>query len=187
MKGPVLTDEQIQTLLQPIRPSRVGQTPDGFSHVEGYELRAMMIRVFGFGGWSEHALEPAQLLYEQETTTRAGKPAFKVAYRASRRIVIGDPMAPIAYYDGSAVGESTMPDFKRGDGHDMAIKTAETQAFKRCCANLGDQFGLSLYRQGSTAPLIRKLVHMPGEPDLEGYNDSEDQTGPDTTETQANG
>lgn len=172
-----LSNEQINTLLQAIRPSRVGKTPDGFSHVEGYELRAMMIRIFGFGGWSEHALEPAELLYEVETTTRAGKPAYNTAYRASRRLVIGDMNNPICYYDGTAVGESTMPNFKRGDGHDMAIKTAETQAFKRCCANLGDQFGLSLYRQGSTSPLVRKLVHMPDsnsaieDADLEGYND----------------
>jgi hypothetical protein len=40
----------------------------------------------------------------------------------------------------------------------MAIKTAETQALKRCAINLGDQFGLSLYRNGSTAPLVRKLA-----------------------------
>ena len=59
-----------------------------------------------------------------------------------------------------------MPDFKRGDAHDMAIKTAETQALKRAAINLGDQFGLSLYKKGSTGPLVRKIVgFVPAEQD----------------------
>ena len=148
----ILSENQTKVLLAGIKSSRVSEV-NGMSHVEGYDIRAMLIRVFGYGGWSEIAQLPTELLYEQETTTRAGKAAFKVAYRASRRLTIGD-----CIYDGSAVGESIMPDFKRGDAHDMAIKTAETQALKRCAINLGDQFGLSLYRNGSTAPLVRKLA-----------------------------
>jgi len=154
-----LTDEQINVLLLPIKPGRVHQV-EGMSHVEGYDIRAMLIRVFGFGGWDEIALESTDLLYEQPTQTRAGKDAFKVAYRASRRLVVRDPEGNVVgCYDGSAVGEAIMPDFKRGDAHDMAIKTAETQAHKRAAINLGDQFGLSLYRKGgSSAPLVRKVV-----------------------------
>lgn len=160
----MLTNEQITVLLKGIAPSRVAQM-DGMSHMEGYDVRAMLIRMFGFTGWDDIALEPAQMLYEQETTTRAGKPAYKVAYRATRRLVIRDFVGNhLANYDGSAVGESIMPDFKRGDAHDMAIKTAETQALKRCATNLGDQFGLSLYNKGSQKPLVRKLVGFTPEP-----------------------
>jgi hypothetical protein len=119
----------------------------------------MLTRVFGFGRWDEVALEPTVLLYEQPTTTKAGKDAFKVAYRASRRLVIRDQDgAHLCSHDGSAVGESVMPDFKRGDAHDMAIKTAESQALKRAAINLGDQFGLSLYAKGSTGALVRAVV-----------------------------
>ena len=105
------------------------------------------------------------MLYAEETVTRAGKPAFKVAYRASRRIIIRDQLGEaMCSHDGSAVGESIMPDFKRGDCHDMAIKTAETQALKRCAINLGDQFGLALYRKGATDALVRKVVGHKSEP-----------------------
>ena len=40
----------------------------------------------------------------------------------------------------------------------MAIKTAESQAFKRCAINLGDQFGLSLYNNGGTASVVRAVL-----------------------------
>ena len=154
----MLTEQQIIVLLQGIAPSRVA-VMDGYSHMEGYDVRAMLIRMFGFAGWDDIAIEPAALLYEDETTTRAGKPAYKIAYRATRRLNIRDFEGNgLASYDGSAVGESIMPDFKRGDAHDMAIKTAETQALKRCVTNLGDQFGLSLYNKGSINPLVRKIV-----------------------------
>lgn len=36
-----------------------------------------------------------------------------------------------------------------GDAHDQAMKTALSQGLKRCAANLGDQFGMSLYNGGS--------------------------------------
>jgi len=151
-----LDPNQINVLLAPIKPSRVAQA-EGYSHVEGYDIRAMLIRIFGFGGWSDEGLDTS-LMYEEETTTKAGKPAFKVAYRSTRRLTVNDLEGNVlGFYDGTAVGESIMPAFKRGDAHDMAAKTAETQALKRCAANLGDQFGLSLYRNGSIAPLVRKL------------------------------
>ena len=40
----------------------------------------------------------------------------------------------------------------------MAIKTAESQAFKRCAINLGDQFGLSLYNNGGTSSVVRAVL-----------------------------
>ena len=158
-----LTSEQMDVLLAAIKPHRV-KILDGNSHVEGYDVRAMLIRVFGFGGFDEVSVEPPVLLYDLETETKNGKPAHKVAYRAHRRLVIRDAEGNEATYEASAVGESIMPDFKRGDGHDMAVKTAETQALKRCVTNLGDQFGLSLYNGGSLNALVKKVV---------GYNTPE--------------
>ena len=49
----------------------------------------------------------------------------------------------------------------RGDAHDMAIKTAESQAFKRAAMNLGDQFGLSLYDGGSLKQSIKATLDVP--------------------------
>lgn len=176
-----LTDEQIEVLLRPIKPSRVHKL-DGMSHVEAFDIRATLTRMFGFGRWDEVALEPTVLLYEQETTTKAGKPAFKVAYRASRRLVVRDSDGDLlCSHDGSAVGESVMPDFKRGDAHDMAIKTAESQALKRAAINLGDQFGLSLYAKGSTGAVVKAVVGF--EPAASGFVEPEPvEMGPDDPE-----
>lgn len=153
-----LSNEQVDVLLRAIQPHRVSEL-DGMSYVEAWDVRAMLIRVFGFAGWSLIETSPTTLVYEQETTTKAGKPAWKVAYRASLELVLHiDRVRGSANYCGTAVGEAIMPDFKRGDAHDMAIKTAESGALKRAAINLGDQFGLSLYRGGSLEPVVRKLV-----------------------------
>jgi hypothetical protein len=146
-----LNDKQTEILLRPIEKSRVKEL-DGLSHLEAWDVRAHLIRIFGFGGFSVET-ERMEMLYDVETTTRAGKPARKVAYRASVRLTIPD-----AAYVEWAVGESIMPDFKHGDAHDMAIKTAESQALKRAATNLGTQFGLSLYDNGSTADVVRWVL-----------------------------
>ena len=102
---------------------------------------------------------PVELVTERETRLGNGKEGVKVIYRARRRLTIRDGHGiEVACYDGTAIGEATMPDYKLGDAHDMAIKTAETQALKRAAVNLGDQFGLSLYHGGSLEPLVRKVV-----------------------------
>lgn len=146
--------EQVDVLIAGINPRRV-KALDGNSYIETYDVRAWLIRIFGFAGWSLTETQPAQLLYEQEIELKSGKPGYKVGYRASMILTIhtnnGD-----AYYSGSSVGEAQMPDYKRGDAHDMAMKTAESGALKRAASNLGDQFGISLYNSGSTSPLIRK-------------------------------
>ena len=151
------TPEQTTVLLAGIQPHRVSQL-DGMSYVEAWDIRAMLIRIFGYAGWSLLETTPTTLVYEEQTTTKAGKPAWKVAYRANMALVVHTSGGDTSYA-GAAVGESLMPDFKRGDAHDMAIKTAESGALKRAAMNLGDQFGLSLYRAGSLDPVVRKLVH----------------------------
>jgi hypothetical protein len=42
----------------------------------------------------------------------------------------------------------------------MAIKTAESDALKRAAINLGTQFGLSLYNNGSLRDVIVKTLDM---------------------------
>lgn len=152
-----LNSNQTEYLLRDLNPRRV-KVLDGMSHLEAFDVRATLIRVFGFGGWSETSYMPTTLLYEVETTTKSGKPAYRVAYIAHRRLTVDLGDTGFATYEGSAVGESLMPDFKRGDAHDMAIKTAESQALKRCAINLGTQFGLSLYRDGDTRDVVGMIL-----------------------------
>jgi recombination DNA repair RAD52 pathway protein len=151
-----LSDEQTAVLLKPIVKSRV-QSRDGMSYVEAYDIRAMMNRVFGFAGWSLVEASPATCLFERDKQLANGKPGVHVAYRAHLTLVIHTPEGDTTYA-GSAVADATMPDYKLADSHDMALKSAESGALKRAASNLGDQFGLSLYRDGSLAPLVRKVV-----------------------------
>jgi hypothetical protein len=79
-----LSDEQITLLLKPIHPARVLNLR-GLSYVEGYDIRAELNRVFGFGRWSEEILEQT-LVSESETKTSAGKPAWNIIYRTRVRL-----------------------------------------------------------------------------------------------------
>lgn len=137
-------------LLRPINETRVF-TKDGQHHLAAWDVRAHLIRCFGFAGWSAETLT-AELIHDLATETKNGKPARKVAYRAHVRLVIHETGA---IYSEWAVGEATMPDFKHGDAHDFALKTAESQALKRCAINLGSQFGLSLYDNGNPNDVVR--------------------------------
>lgn len=150
-----LTDKQIEQLLKPVAAHRVKQV-DGMAHLEAWDVRRYLIRIFGFGQWSAE-VEDCQLVYEQETMTKGGKPAYRVGYRATVCLAIH---ATGAHYTEAAFGESIMPDFKRGACHDMAIKTAESQALKRCAVNLGDQFGLGLYNGGKTDAVVGGTLNV---------------------------
>lgn len=155
--GAYLTPRQLEVLLKDIAPSRVAVL-DGMSHVEAWDIRAHLNRIFGFGRWSGDVLA-ADLIHDQPTETRGGKTARKVAYRVLYRLTVNAPDGTqLATYTEAAVGESTMPDFKHGDCHDMALKTAESQALKRAATNLGTQFGLSLYRDGSREDVVRMTL-----------------------------
>jgi len=144
-----------ELLLRPINQRRVFKK-DGQSHLAAWDVRAHLIRCFGFAGWSADTIV-AELIHDIETTTKAGKPARKVAYRAQVRLTIH---ATGATYTEWAVGEATMPDFKHGDAHDFSLKTAESQALKRCATNLGSQFGLSLYDNGRTDDVVRGVFSV---------------------------
>lgn len=178
-----LSPQQVDTLLRGIKPSRVLHL-DGMSHLAAYDVRAHLNRVFGFGRWSADVLDVTPL-YEAETETKNKKPAYKVAYRATVRLSVCSPDGTrLATYTECAVGESVMPDFKRGDCHDMAVKTAESQALKRCATNLGDQFGLSLYRNGSPDPVVTVTLVGRTEPDPTGETPVVDESAPEVVAEQ---
>lgn len=153
-----LNDDQRAQLLRPIHPRRVNKDGKGYSHVEAYEIRAHLSRIFGIARWSCQ-VEKMELVFERPTKTKAGKDATEVCYRASATLSVRSPTgAVLAVYTEWATGAATNPDL--GDAHDMAVKTAESQALKRCASNLGDQFGLSLYNGGSMAPLVIRTLEQ---------------------------
>lgn len=165
-----LTAEQTEVLLRGIVRSRVKER-DGMSYVETWDIRAMMNRVFGFCGWSLISTSPTTLVFEREWAVgKEKKPGVKVAYKAELELIVHTPDGD-ARYAGTAIGEATMPDYKVGDAHDMAAKSAESGALKRAATNLGDQFGLSLYK-GTLDPVVRRIVGFnPSGDTREGHDD----------------
>lgn len=166
-----LQPEQIRQLLEAVKPYRV-KLREGHSHMEGYDIRAHLTRIFGFEGWDLEG-EPAQLIHERELDTGRKKDSgwpvirYSCAYRQHLTLIVFDDQGrTVKRAIGQAVGKAeNQPSF--GDAHDLALKDAETQALKRAAMNLGDQFGLGLYNkkaadgQGYKACVKVTLVRMP--------------------------
>ncbi len=171
-----LTDDQLGQLLRPINTRRVNSR-DGMAYLEAYDVRAHLTRLFGFARWSADVLT-CDLLFEdihevQKEGTSKGKRVVSVGYRAMLRLLVrAEDGTELATYTEVACGSaSNFPMTKRADAHDFASKTAESQALKRCAINLGDQFGLSLYRKGNTDALVMATLVHATETAAEGVDD----------------
>lgn len=163
-----LTDKQRDYLSKGISPGRV-QKLRGMAHLEAWDVRRYLIRVFGYGGWDFEVLETELVHQSSQERTKKDKDdnpytysVHTVVYRVTGRLIVKDEAGSvIASYDDGAAGDAiNQPSV--GDAHDMALKTAMSQAIKRCAVNLGDQFGLSLYDNGSTDPAVKwSLIPTP--------------------------
>jgi hypothetical protein len=164
-----LSTKQIETLLRPIDAGRVASTNEGMSHLQVWDVRRWLIRVFGHAGFSIDVIDLEQI-YEQ-SKIESEQPRWRAAYRATVRLTIHNPdtLKPDATYTEAAVGTNFgwLPDTKRDEAHDMAIKTAVSQATKRCAVNLGDQFGLSLYAGTTNAVVKNTLPYAEAMPAVE--------------------
>lgn len=153
-----LTNEQYEQLLKPLNASRVAQRNQAgisLSYLEAWDVKAHLIRIFGFGGWSADVLS-AELAFEDKDE----KGRWSVGYRVVMRLRLHtDEFAEDPTYTEAAVGSATLP--QRGEAHDMAIKTAESDALKRAAINLGTQFGLSLYDSGNRNDVVKKTLVPP--------------------------
>ncbi|MHA6764797.1 Rad52/Rad22 family DNA repair protein [Streptacidiphilus sp. PAMC 29251] len=143
-----LTSQQVAVLTGPLQAQRV-QHLRGNSHLEAWDIRRWLIRVFGFGGWSDETLELACI-----SQVEINKGRWTVIYRAQVRLTVKDVNGSVlTHWDDAACGSGqNQPNL--ADAHDMGMKTALSQALKRCAVNLGDQFGLSLYNDGQTQPVV---------------------------------
>ena len=159
-----LRQDQVDTLLRPIRPRRVLKDRDGMSHVAAYDVIAHMNRVFGFGNWDTDVVRLELIREHSDTVTKNGKDrlGWWVTYLCVLRLTVRDPHGvEVCHYEDSATGSAqNMPFF--GDAHDFAVKNAVSYAVKRCAKNFGDQFGLALYGKGSTDALVGRTLVMPG-------------------------
>jgi hypothetical protein len=157
--------EQVKALLRPINPARVLQA-NGHSHVSQQDIRAHLIRVFGFGNYDMQVLETECLFEDKGESVKNGdrKTIWTVAYRALVRLTLRNEHGELVamYEDGSAAEAKNQP--SRGDAHDLAYKSAISLSVKRAAIALGDQFGLSLYNKGQEEALVMgTMVGVPRE------------------------
>lgn len=189
-----LTEQQVAFLLQPISQNRVRHLR-GMSHLEAWDVRRQLIRIFGFDGFTVQTVS-LDLVHENgnpnyRKRNKAGEEygptytAWTIVYRAQVRLTIkATDGRPMTVFEDAAAGDAiNQPSI--GDAHDLAMKTALSQALKRCAVNLGDQFGLSLYNDGSQAPVVLRSLAYMGEPVKEsedtpvGSEPTPQETGPD--------
>lgn len=155
-----LTYDQQQAMMGSLNPDRISKRTQGgatLSYVEAWDIKATLVRLFGFGGFSSELLE-----YRVEDVREVPRPSgsgtnFKVTASARLQLTIHQLGA---VYTEAAASSQTGPDL--GEVMDFAIKTAESDALKRCAINLGTQLGLSLYDNGTTRDVIRR-VFAPGQ------------------------
>jgi len=159
-----ITPEQYDVLLRPLNGVRVAKRSGGggkqLSYLEAWDVRAHLIRVFGFGNF-DLELEEESLVFQRDKKMSNGNDGWEVAYKAVVRLTLRDPRgAFIATYREGAVG-SADGSSGLGDLHDNALKQAVSDAVKRCAINLGSAFGLSLYDGGSTRDVVVRSVAPP--------------------------
>lgn len=158
-----LTPAQTLTLLNPIKRNRVLTDGKGHSHVSQQDITAHLIRMFGFGGFDTEILSLDVVFERERSDAKTGSltDRWDVCYRATLRLTIySEDGLEVAHYEDGSTGLAQNQ--TRGDGHDLAMKSAISLAKKRCAINLGDQFGLSLYNKGQLSALvIATLVRGP--------------------------
>ena len=157
-------DRQLEQLFKEINPTRVAKHPySGMAYLETWDVLAHLNRIFGFEGWEKHVVS-CEFIFEDFVTWKdkksdQEKQGWDVAYRATVRLIIKDFRTgdPVKVSEDVATGQASHQP-SRGDAHDLAIKSAVSDALKRAAKDLGNQFGLSLYDKGSVKSVVGKSL-----------------------------
>lgn len=165
------TQQQLNALMAPLNGNRVSSRSQGgrsLSYLEAWDVKAALIRVFGFANWSADVVESKVLRMEKDVPAFTGsgqskvrkqdadgKPDFNWSVTAMATLRLTIHMTGATYTE-TAIASQTGPDV--GEVSDFAMKTAESDALKRCAINLGTQFGLGLYNNGGLGDVVRVLL-----------------------------
>lgn len=163
-----LNDKQLEQLFKPINPSRIKKTPQGFSHLEEWDVEAHLNRIFGFLGWDKEV--GYGLIFEDEPT----KGRFTVSYHAHCKLTLRDADGFDKAVKEDAATGTGINQSSRHAAHDLAIKDAVSSAVKRAAKALGNQFGLSLYDDGNLRSVVGTSLAYPVEPELPPKPDPEE-------------
>lgn len=172
-----LTLRQRRSLVGNLRQDRVANRSQGgrtLSYVEAWDIKATLIKVFGFAGFSAEAEECEIVRIEDNVPKTTGygkdKKALPIEFEPSGAIKYGTANFRVtarvkvkltihqtgAVYSEWAASSQTGPDL--GEVTDFAIKTAESDGLKRAAIYLGTQFGLSLYNDGSLGDVVGTVI-----------------------------
>ena len=125
------------------------------SYVEAWDIKATLIKVFGYGGFSAEVIESDVIrVFETPQKRDPNKMNTVAICKATVRLTIH---ATGAVYTEVATGQNSQPD--AGKAIDTAFKSAESDALKRAAIYLGTQFGLSLYagtHENVCAPIVEQ-------------------------------
>jgi len=159
-----LSAEQYEYLMKPIKASRISSRNQGgksLSYVEAWDIKAHLTRIFGFCNWDSEMIEYHHVA-DRAYTNQSGGAMVEVIYSVRIRLTIRDQGgAWLCTHAEAAVGSASGPENLLGDLHDNALKTAASDALKRCAINLGTQFGLSLYDNGKQSDVIKVTLVKP--------------------------
>jgi recombination DNA repair RAD52 pathway protein len=152
-----LSARQLAALTADLNPGRISNRKGNggagqLSYLEAWDVKATLTKVFGFGGWSSRLIEGKI----ERVFTKAeigGNAMWTVMASATIELYIHQLGAVYSEMAVSSQGNAQV-----GEAADFAIKTAESDALKRCAINLGTQFGLSLYNSGSTQDVVRVVL-----------------------------
>ena len=134
-----LTDTQVRQLRAKLDAKYVKSRKangNDLHYVEGWHVIAEANRIFGYDAWDRRTLA------SHCVWSGASGPYHAAAYTAKVRVSVRAGDITIVR-EGSGTGEGTAP--TPGQAHELALKSAETDATKRALATFGNPFGLALY------------------------------------------
>ena len=106
------------------------------TYIEGWHAIDEANRIFGFDGWDRETVE-SRCIFARESNG-----VYRVLYAARVRITVRADRVSIVR-EGSGTSEARGP--SSAEAHDMALKSAETDATKHALATFGRPFGLALH------------------------------------------
>lgn len=130
--------------------SQAGKT---FTYMAQHAVRAELIQTFGFDGWTGEVVE-TDLIESKQIDEKKWMAIWRVRYRLTVRWQSEYPTTSTWVEDAvaSAFGSS------QPDTLDQALKSAASDAMKRCAMNLGSRFGLGLYFDGFRGDVIKQTI-----------------------------
>ena len=163
-----LTRGQHDYLMNRLRSTRIAKRSQGgrqLAYLEAWDVRAHLIRIFGFGNFDAHVVEAEHVYTRDIEVGNDHKPGWEVAYKVVFHLSVFDRDGlPLCSFTEAAVGSASGAS-GLGDLHDNALKSAASDALKRCAINLGTQFGLSLYDDGSVEDVVKTVLVRPYDDD----------------------